>query len=415
MHPFTLAFLLALAAATLFRLWLNARQIRHVRAHRDRLPEAFADSVSLAEHRKAADYTVAKAELNYAHIALDALLILGFTLGGGVEWLQAAALGLLPSSLWAGTLLVFSVMALYSLAELPLSVYRTFGIEARFGFNRMGPALFIADLLKQIMLSVILGLPLIALALWLIQAAGSYWWLYAWLAWSAFNLVLLIIFPTLIAPLFNRFAPLQDVQLKARVEALLQKCGFEAKGVFVMDGSRRSSHGNAYFTGLGKTKRVVFFDTLLKSLDAEETEAVLAHELGHHKLRHIPKRVGLSFALSLAGLALLAWLMEQTWFYEGLHVYTPSPAAAFALFFLVLPVFGLPLRPVASLYSRKHEFEADRYAADQTDATHLIQALTKLYRDNAATLTPDPLHSAVYESHPPSSVRIARLKVLAHN
>jgi STE24 endopeptidase len=413
MHPFTLLFLVFLILITGAKAWLNARQIRHVSAHRDNPPPGFA-FVQAGDHRKAADYTVAKARLGYFHILLDALLILAFTLGGGLAALQTGIGAWADHPLLSGALLIFAMLALGSLAELPLAAWRQFVVEARFGFNRMTARLFAADILKQALLSVILGLPVLALVLYLMESAGGAWWLYAWLAWSGFSLFVMWIFPTLIAPLFNRFSPLGDPELKARIEALLKKCGFRAQGVYVMDGSRRSSHGNAYFTGLGRAKRVVFFDTLLGTLDAGETEAVLAHELGHYRLHHIRRRLILSLVISLAGFWLLGWLMTQSWFYGGLGVGTPSPAAALALFMLVLPVFLFPLRPLASLYSRRHEFEADAFAASHADPGHMISALGKLYRDNAATLTPDPLHSTVYDSHPNAAARIAQLKKLAH-
>ena len=422
---FTLVFLAALAANVVIKVWLNRRQARFVAAHRARVPEAFDGRVSLGEHQRAADYTVARSGLGLAHIALDAALLLAFTLGGGLQALDdfwRARLG----GLWADAALVGSVFALAALAELPLSLVRTFGVEARFGFNRTTPVLFAADLAKQTAVAVALGGPLLLAVLWLTRVAGEYWWVYAWGLWMAFNFLVLALYPTLIAPLFNRFTPLQDPALRTRVERLLGRCGFRAQGLYVMDGSKRSAHGNAYFTGVGRAKRIVFFDTLLKRLSGDEIEAVLAHELGHFKRRHVLKRVLWMAAASLGFLALLGWLAHEPWFYAGLGVTPPAGAVgsgagsglaggtglALVLFFLVMPVFTFLFQPLSSFYSRKHEFEADRFAAEQADAGHLIQALVKLYRDNAATLTPDPLHSAFYDSHPPANTRIAHLRAL---
>jgi STE24 endopeptidase len=413
MHPFSIVFLVTLFLVAAAKFWLNLRQIRFVSAHRDIPPTDFP-AVRLEDHRKAADYTVAKSRLGYIHIALDIVVLLAFTLGGGLDGLQRFFHALLGDGVLGGAAMILAMLALAALAELPLTAYRQFGIEARFGFNRMTPALFIADLLREAVLALAIGLPLIALVLYLVTAAGEIWWLYAWLTWSAFSLLMMWLFPTVIAPLFNRFTPLDDAALKARIDGLLEKCGFRSQGVFVMDGSRRSSHGNAYFTGFGRAKRVVFFDTLLGTLDAGETEAVLAHELGHYRLHHIRRSLILSLLLSLAGFRLLGWLMTQTWFYAGLGVNTSTPASALALFILVLPVFLFPLRPLSSLYSRKHEFEADAFAARYAEPGLLISALTKLYRDNASTLTPDPLHSTVYDSHPNAAARLARLNELAH-
>ena len=309
--------------------------------------------------------------------------------------------------------LIFSVLALLSVVEIPFNYYRTFVIEQQYGFNKMTPAMFFADLVKQYVLSALLGAPLLLVVLWLMEKTGDNWWLYTWFTWIGFNLFLLAVYPNWIAPLFNKFSPLENDVLKARIENLLRKCGFESSGLFVMDGSRRSSHGNAYFTGFGKTKRIVFFDTLLNRLEAAEIEAVLAHELGHFKRHHVIKRIVTSFAVSLLFLWVLGYLMQQPWFYSGLGVQVtevPSTAMALLLFFLVMPVFTFLLQPLSSIYSRKHEFEADEYAAQQASATDMIQALVKMYQDNAATLTPDPLHSAFYDSHPPAAIRIAHLK-----
>jgi STE24 endopeptidase len=415
MQIFTLVFLAALAASVATRLWLAQRHIRYMREHRDRVPVDFAEQITLDAHRRAADYNCAKTRLGAAHILLDAALLLLLTLGGGIQWLWDAWSGVFESNLVRGIALVASTTVILSAAELPLSAYRVFAIETRFGFNKMTLAMFIADLAKQAALGAALGAPLLVLVLWLMEQAGTLWWLYAWIAWSGFSLLVMAVYPTWIAPLFNRFTPLEDPQLKERIERLLARCGFKARGLFVMDGSRRSSHGNAYFTGFGRTKRIVFFDTLLTRLSGGEIEAVLAHELGHFKLRHVVKRMAWSFGVSLAFLWVLGYAMQQPWFFTGLGVTTPSTAAALQLFFLVVPVFTFLLSPLLSLYSRRHEYEADEFAARYASPAELVQALVKLYRDNAATLTPDPLHSAFYDSHPPASLRVARLRGAAHN
>jgi len=414
MHAFTLAFLAALAVATATRLWLAVRHARHVREHRRAVPPEFAPSVTLAAHQKAADYTVAKTRLGIVDTLVSAGVLLAFTLGGGLQALyEVWARAFYPGGYAFGIALILSVAFITGAIDLPFSIVRTFGIEARFGFNRMTPKLFVADLLKQIALGLALAVPLLFCVLWLMAKMGSYWWLYVWLTWMAFNLLILLIYPTFIAPLFNKFAPLEDAALKARIEQLLAKCGFRAKGLFVMDGSKRSSHGNAYFTGFGAAKRIVFFDTLLARLAPAEVEAVLAHELGHFKLRHVWKRVVWLFLASLAFLALLGWLIDRPWFYAGLGVESRGTAMALLLFFMVVPVFTFLLHPLGSLYSRKHEYEADAYAARFSAAADLVRALVKLYQDNAATLTPDPVHSAFYDSHPPAALRIARLQSLA--
>jgi STE24 endopeptidase len=412
MPVFTLSFITALLATTAIRLWLAQRHLRHIRRHRDAVPEDFAGHIALESHQKAADYSSAKTRLGLFHIVLDAILLLAFTLGGGIQALADFWLGLLGSGLWRGVALIVSVLVISSLLELPLSLYRTFVIDARFDFNKMTLGLFLADLFKQMLLGAALGIPLLLGVLWLMGEMGSYWWLYVWLAWMGFNLAILMLYPTVIAPLFNKFTPLQDQALAERIEALLRKCGFKSQGLFVMDGSRRTSHGNAYFSGLGASKRIVFFDTLLSRLNHDEIEAVLAHELGHFKRRHVIKRIASMFILSLAGLWLLGWLMPQYWFYQGLGVSARSTDVALLLFLLVSPVFTFLLHPLSSLYSRKHEFEADRYAAENASGEHLIHALVKLYNDNAATLTPDPLHSLFYDSHPAASQRVAHLRSL---
>jgi len=412
MISFSLVFITALAATTTVKLWLAARHIAHVRRHRDSVPAGFAHDISLDAHQKAADYSIAKTRLEIADIAVEAVALLVLTFGGGLQWLDqlAARFG---SGLAHGLALIALIAAALTIIDLPLAWRRTFRVEQRFGFNKMTPRMFFGDMLKHVLLAAALGLPLAGVVLWLMDRMGDEWWIYAWLVWAGFNLLLLTAYPIWIAPLFNKFSPLEDLQLKRRVEQLLARCGFRVRGLMVMDGSRRSSHGNAYFTGFGKAKRIVFFDTLLERLDAPEVEAVLAHELGHFKLRHVIKRMGWNFALSLGLLWLLSRVMHETWFYHGLHVSTPSTAMALVLFFLVLPQFTFLLHPLLSFYSRRHEFEADYYAAQHTPAAALISALIKLYKDNAATLTPDPLHSAFYDSHPPAPLRIARLRTYA--
>lgn len=413
MQTFTLIFLIALAITTLTQIWLSIRHIRHIRAHQNKVPEEFASQISLADHQKAADYTCAKTRTGYPSMALHLVLLLCFTLGGGLSALSEFWSNRLDDTLMQGMALIVSAFLVMGVAEIPLNYYRTFVIEARYGFNKMTPAMFFSDLIKQAVLISLLGAPLLFGILWLMEKMGENWWIYAWMAWVAFNLFLIAIYPTWIAPLFNKFTPLSDTALKERIEQLMSKCGFKASGLFVMDGSRRSNHGNAYFTGFGKTKRIVFFDTLLTRLSPAEIEAVLAHELGHFKHRHVIKHIVISFAMSLGFLWILGYLMQQGWFYEGLGVQVtevPSTAMALLLFFLIMPVFTFLLHPISSLYSRKHEFEADAFAAQNSSASDLVQALVKLYQDNAATLTPDPLHSAFYDSHPPASIRVAHLQ-----
>jgi STE24 endopeptidase len=410
MNTFTLVFLLALALTTGVKIWLARRHQAYVQAHRNSVPAQFAEKVTLEAHQKAADYTGAKVRLNMANIALDVVVLLAFTLAGGLQALDRFWQGVLGDGIWRGLALIVSVVIIGALIDLPLSLYRIFGVEARFGFNKMTPKLFIADLLKQTLLGAAIGIPVILAVLWMMERLGTQWWLYAWFAWMGFNLFLLAVYPTWIAPLFNKFTPLDNADLKQRIEALLAKCGFKSSGLFVMDGSLRSSHGNAYFTGFGKTKRIVFFDTLLNALNGPEIEAVLAHELGHFKRRHVIKRIVLTFVGSFIFLWLLGQLMHAQWFFEGLGVSTPSTALALILFFFVLPVFTYLLHPIAAYYSRRQEFEADEYAARNANASDLVNALVKLYKDNASTLTPDPLHSAFYDSHPPAAARIARLQ-----
>ncbi len=406
----TLTFIALLILTTLIRLWLGSRQIRHVQANRAQVPTAFADNISLEAHQKAADYSSAKTRLVLVEVVVQALLLLVFTLGGGLQWLDDAWRDVLQNhEIIRGALVICSAMLISALIDIPFEYYKTFTVDERFGFNKMTKAMFFGDLVKHSLVGLALGAPILFAALWLMQGAGQYWWFYLWVVWSTFNIVMLAVYPTFIAPLFNKFTPLADENLKSRIEALLVKCGFKSQGLFVMDGSARSSHGNAYFTGFGSSKRVVFFDTLLSRLNTEEIEAVLAHELGHFKHHHVIKRIVMLFAMSFFGLALLGWLINQAWFYNGLGVTTPSNHMALILFLLVSPVFMFLLRPLMASYSRKNEFEADDYAAKHANANHLVEALVKLYRDNASTLTPDPLHSAFYDSHPPASIRISKL------
>lgn len=409
---FTTLFIAAFALTLLGRLWLTRRHIRYVAAHRATVPSDFAARIPLEAHQKAADYTIARQRFGLRSTLVDAALLLTLTLGGGLAWLHefwATRLTGLPY----GLALIFSLLLISGIIDLPFSLYRQFIIEARFGFNRMTIGLFFADLLKQSLIGLVIGAPVILAVLWLMGAMGAYWWLYVWLFWCVFNLLILFIYPTWIAPLFNKFSPLPDGEMKSRIEALLARCGFRSSGLFIMDGSKRSSHGNAYFTGFGNNKRIVFFDTLLERLTPGEVEGVLAHELGHFRKHHVIQRIVLMFAISLGFLWLLGQLIDAPWFYAGLGVPTQNTALALVLFFLVIPVFIFPLSPLGSYLSRRNEFEADAYAAANTSATDLIHALVKLYEDNASTLTPDPLHSLFYDSHPPAAQRIARLQALS--
>ncbi len=406
----TITFITLLVTTTLIRIWLGRRHIAHVLSHRNKVPAAFDGSIALDAHQKAADYSAAKTKLVIVEAVTQAILLVLLTLGGGLQLIDDVWRNLLPSQeIVRGALVICSAMLVSSLIDLPFEYYKTFVVDEKFGFNKMTPAMFFSDLVKHSIVGIALGAPILFAALWLMQGAGQYWWFYLWVVWSLFNLLMLAVYPTFIAPLFNKFSPLQDDVLKQRIETLLTKCGFKSQGLFVMDGSARSSHGNAYFTGFGASKRVVFFDTLLERLNADEIEAVLAHELGHFKHHHVIKRIALMFLVSFLGLALLGWLINQPWFYSGLGVTQASNYMALVLFLLVSPVFLFLLRPIMASYSRKNEFEADDYAAKHADAKRLVEALVKLYRDNASTLTPDPLHSAFYDSHPPASIRISKL------
>ena len=412
----SLAFSAAVLSSLLVKFWLASRQLRHVAGHRNAVPPAFAATVPLEAHQKAADYTVAKLRLGIVGDAFSSAVLIAWTLLGGLDALNTVLLNVVESR-WGAMayqlLLVGAFTLVGSLVDLPFELYRTFRLEQRFGFNKMTPGLFAADLLKSTLLGIAIGGPLLALVLWIMHAAGALWWLWAWGALTAFQLVAMVVYPTLIAPLFNKFEPLADDALVARVQALMQRCGFRAKGFFVMDGSRRSAHANAYFTGFGAGKRVVFFDTLLKRLSGDEVEAVLAHELGHFAHRHIVKRMVTMFAFSLAGFALLGWLATQWGFYTGLgvrpNVLASNDALALLLFLMGLPPFMFFVSPIFASLSRRDEYQADAYARSNASATDLVRALLKLYEDNASTLTPDPLYVRFYYSHPPASSRIAAL------
>ena len=409
----TLTFALTLLAGLVLKYWLSSRQIRHVARHREQVPSAFAHTITLAAHRKAADYTIAKARFGLLELALGAALVLGWTLLGGLSALNQTLLDWLGGGMAQQVALLAAFVLVSGLIDLPMTLYQTFVIEERFGFNKMTLKLWWLDLLKSSLLGAVIGLPIAALVLWMMGSIGNRWWLWAWGVWMGFNLLLLLIYPSFIAPLFNKFAPLEDETLKARVTALMRRCGFAAKGLFVMDGSKRSAHANAYFTGFGAAKRVVFYDTLLAKLSAGEVDAVLAHELGHFKHKHILKRIVSLFAMSLCGFALLGWLAGHAWFYTGLGVQpnlsAPNDALALLLFMLTMPVFSFFITPLFAQLSRKHEFEADAYAVTYTSGRDLASALLKLYEDNASTLTPDPVYVRFYYSHPAASERLARM------
>jgi STE24 endopeptidase len=413
MHGLTLLFIALALGGAMVRQWLLGRQVDAVRAHRESVPAPFAETISLADHQRAADFTMAHARLTSVEIVVGTVVLLALTVGGGIDAIDRLWDRSGWSNLWQGAAVIASVIVLMSVVDLPLSVWRTFRIEARFGFNRTTPALYVADLLKGLLLGVLLGGPLLLAILWLMEHAGTAWWIIAWVLWVSFTLLVTWAWPTFIAPLFNKFEPLTDEALRSRVEALLGRCGFKAQGVFVMDGSRRSSHGNAYFTGLGRNKRIVFFDTLVERLQHPEIEAVLAHELGHFRLHHVRKRLLVSLAMSFAGLALLGQLATWPAFFHALGVTTPSNHTALLLFMLATPVVTFFVTPLGAWWSRRHEFEADHFASTQAAPLELAEALVKLYRDNASTLTPDPVYAAFYYSHPPALARIGRLKTLA--
>ena len=414
MNVFAILFIAALITATGLRLWLASRHVRHIQTNRGAVPVAFSNDIGLDAHQKAADYSSAKTRLNMKALVFDAAVLLALTFGGGLQAIDNLAASIFSSGILRGVAFVAILTVILSLIELPFDLYRTFGIESRFGFNKMTLGMFFGDLAKQAAVGTALGLPILFAVLWLMAGMGELWWLYVWLVAIAFMLFVQFIAPSVIAPLFNKFAPMEEGEMKTRIEHLITRCGFTSSGLFVMDGSKRSSHGNAYFTGFGKSKRIVFFDTLLSRLEIAEIEAVLAHELGHFRMRHVIKRIALMAVFSLIFFFLLGLLKNEEWFYQGLNVAFPATdAMALTLFFLVMPVFTFLLQPLLAMYSRKHEFEADQYAAKFTPARDLVHALVKLYKDNASTLTPDPLHSAFYDSHPPASIRIARLEQMA--
>lgn len=410
MHPLSLVFVVIVLLCLALRLWLAWRQMDSIRRHRAAVPPAFADVIDAGTHRRSADYSVARTRLQAIDTTLEMALLLAWTVGGGLALLDQAWRALELGPIVTGLGVLASVVLVGALVDLPLRVYKTFVVEQRFGFNRTTATLFALDQVRAAMLLLALGLPLAGAILWLMHAGGAWWWLYAWAVWLAFNLFVIWAWPAVIAPLFNRFEPLADNGLQTRIERLLSRCGFASGGVYVMDGSRRSGHANAYFSGLGRNKRIVFYDTLLEQLDADEIEAVLAHELGHFRHRHIAKRVAVMAAASLIGLAALAWLAEQSLFYTALGVSQPSMHIALALFLLCLPVVTFFLQPLLAWVSRRHEFEADAFAARHCRSDHLVAALIDLYRENANTLTPDPIWSAFYDSHPPALQRIAHLQ-----
>jgi STE24 endopeptidase len=412
-YSFSLLFAAFLIATLGTKLWLASRHIQHIQRHRDAVPEQFAAKIPLAAHQKAADYTIAKTKLKITLLVVNAVVLIGFTLLGGLQWLSELLTPAFGVGIAYQLALIAAVSIISSLIDLPIDYYKQFTLEERFGFNKMTPGLFFSDLIKHSVVGAAIGLPLLWVTLTLMEKSGDLWWLYAWLLWCGFQLFMIAFYQSLIAPLFNKFTPLEDESLRTRIEGLMQRVGFASKGLFVMDGSRRSAHGNAYFSGFGAAKRIVFFDTLLSRLAPNEIEAVLAHELGHFKLNHVVQRLLMMFALSLGFLALLGWLKGQVWFYTGLGV-TPlmngsNDAMALILFMLALPSFTFLFSPLMSITSRKNEFEADAFAAKHSNSSDLISALVKLYEDNASTLTPDPLHSAFYDSHPPASVRVQRL------
>jgi STE24 endopeptidase len=418
-HAFSILFVSFIILTLVVRFWLASRHIRHVLTHRGAVPAEFAERIPLSAHQKAADYTIARTKFGLFTLLVNTLVLLGFTLFGGLQWLSVEIFKITGPGMTYQLSLLAAFALISGVIDLPFDYYKQFGMEQRFGFNKMTRGLFFADMLKGVLLGAAIGLPLMWVMLTLMEKSGDLWWLYAWLVWSGFQLLMMVLFPTVIAPLFNKFTPLEDQSLKSRIEGLMQRVGFASKGLFVMDGSKRSAHGNAYFSGFGANKRIVFFDTLLSRLQPQEIEAVLAHELGHFKLKHIVKRIGMMFAISLGFLALLGYLKTQLWFYTGLGVdplLLPGQnnnAMVLLLFMLALPVFTFLLGPLTSISSRKHEFEADAFAARHTDARDLVSALVKMYEDNASTLTPDPLHSAFYDTHPPASVRIRHLNAAA--
>ena len=409
-NTFTLVFLIATLSYVITLLWLNVRQNKAVINSFAAVPNEFSEKITLEQHQKAAEYTQAKLLINHFEIIFSTVVLLVWTLGGGLNWLDGLWQAQTDNTLYIGVGFIISLMIIGSLIDLPFSLYRTFVLEQRFGFNKMTAGTFVGDLGKEILLTLIIGLPLIYAVLYLMGAMGEYWWAYVWLVLTGFSLLMFWLYPTYIAPIFNKFKPLDNLELKVKIDNLLERTGFKSDGVFVMDGSKRSSHGNAYFTGIGKNKRIVFYDTLLEGMEDQEVEAILAHELGHFHHKHIRKHMITSFTISLLGLALLGYLINQSWFFHGLGVSTVSNHTALVLFTLTLPMFSFFIAPISNYLSRKHEFEADTFAAKHTNADDLVSSLVKLYRDNASTLTPDRLYSAFHDSHPSASIRIAELK-----
>jgi len=410
LHTIGQLFITLVIVSLATQIWLANRHIKHVQTNRTDVPEAFEGQIPLEAHQKAADYTVARTRFGRIDSVAGSILLLILTLGGGLEILDQAWRGLGWDTIWTGIAFMISIMILMSLLDLPFAAYRTFVIEEKYGFNKSTISIFITDLLKGALLTILIGTPLLWVVLWIMEKAGALWWLYVWGVWFGFSLLMMWAYPAFIAPLFNKFKPLESSDLKTRIEQLMTQCGFKSNGIFVMDGSKRSAHGNAYFSGIGNKKQIVFYDTLIDQLDAEEIEAVLAHELGHFRMHHIRKRLIMMGIMSLASLAILGWLIKQSWFFAGLGVSTPSTYMGLVLFMLLAPVAGFFLTPLMSLLSRKHEFEADAFAAKQRDANLLIKALVKMYEENASTLTPDPVYSNFYDSHPPAPIRIQHLK-----
>ena len=415
MHIFTFLFIFLVITTAGLQLWLSLRQAKHVTDHRTTVPDEFTNKITLEEHQKAADYTVTKGKFGRLQLLLSTVVLLLWTLGGGLEWLDKFIRGFDGDTLTTGVAVLITFTLISGIIDLPSSLYSTFVIEEKFGFNKTTLKVFFIDMLKGAALSIIIGIPLIILVLWLMESTGDLWWLYAWAVLTAFSILMMWAYPKFIAPIFNKFKPLEEGEVLERLTNLLKRTGFNSDGVFIMDGSKRSSHGNAYFTGFGKTKRIVFFDTLLKHLTPTQVEAVLAHELGHFKRKHVFKGMIVSISMTFISFAILAWLMKQEWFYTALGISTPSTYMALLLFMLVSPAFTFFIGPLMARWSRKHEFEADEFAAKQSNARELISALVCLYKKNAGTLTPDPLYSAFYDSHPPASIRIAHLKQVGEN
>jgi len=410
MNTLSQLFIVLVLLTLVIQLWLSGRHIRHVEKNRSAVPDEFKGQIPLPAHQKAADYTIARTRFGRIEGIIGTVLILLWTLGGGLELIDQAWRQMQWGTIWTGIAFMLSIMLIMSVIEIPASLYRTFVIESRFGFNKTTIPTFVTDLFKGMLVTLLIGLPLLWVVLWIMQSAGNLWWLYVWAVWFGFSLLMMWAYPAFIAPLFNKFEPLENSDLKDGIEKLLVQCGFKSNGIFVMDGSRRSAHGNAYFSGIGNKKQIVFFDTLMKQLEPDEIEAVLAHELGHFRMHHIRKRLISMGAISLASLAILGWLINQNWFYTGLGVSTPSTYMALMLFMIMAPVIGFFMTPLMSMLSRKHEFEADAYASKQRNADLLIKALVKMYEENASTLTPDPVYSSFYDSHPPAPVRIEHLK-----